>query len=290
MKNQKNKHTNKRSSPKAKRGNAQSRKGSKTLGTRRPTNTGTQTGRAQGVRKSEPKETKVQPTFRTANLFLYEVSCLKTTRELLKKDEIVITAIKTQGKVEEKHGKRQVLSKSQRGKTISVGKFKKGDKRKFRTPELLASISLGSNSQPWPRNYLATVIPTEKDKKGLGKIVNKVIDAIDKKASESLSKVISGAATAAASTVLTAAGAGAVAGNVVPLIGPVVVGAVSAGVAAAFVAIKKASEDDVFTPQKVSLKLAKRPEREGLVSGSKKTLTFKDFGSHYKVTIGWEIK
>jgi hypothetical protein len=70
------------------------------------------------------------PRFRNVNLRIHKVTCVKTTKEI-DKDEIVVTAIKTVGKVENKHGKKRVAGKSYKGKSTEFISYYKNIKQIF---------------------------------------------------------------------------------------------------------------------------------------------------------------
>jgi hypothetical protein len=223
------------------------------------------------------------PTFKTLRLMIDRIVADQTTREI-DKDEITLTAVVPLARKGD-GGKAKLESKSERGKTIGAGKFKKGDVRDFNPPRLLAEVPLGPRQGDWPRELHATVVMIEVDEGKLEPIIKQVIDAVDKEVGEMLAKAASAAATAVLSAAMTGAGAG----SPVPIIGPAVGAAVGAATAAAFIAIKKAQEDDPFHPKDVVARLASYPTRAGKLGGSDFTLKLtSEKGGVYRVIGYWE--
>lgn len=216
------------------------------------------------------RNSKSEPSFSKMYLRIHKVKCLKTTKEILKKDEIVIGAVKVVGQISEKRGKKIVTPKGKSGKSIRAGKFRKGTVQAFSPPRVIASFSYGGKTGGWPRKYPATLVLVEMDKGKLGSVINSAVKAIEKNA-------VKLATTLAAGAVAGAAG------------GPI---GAAAGAAAAMglSAIKKAKGHDVIGSKKSSVNLGKAPRKVGMIPNSKKELLFQGQGAKYKVTYSWAVK
>lgn len=220
-------------------------------------------------------------TFKYVTLRIHKIECVKTTKEL-DRDEIVLAAVKAEGKIVEQQRKQKLAGKAEKGKIVNAGKFKKGGTRNYRSPEVIARFKAGGSRREWPRYYVAALLMIEKDEGAIGTIVNSAVKSVEKEVTAALS-------TAASGAVLMAAGAGAAAGSVVPLVGTAIGAAAATATTLAFGAIKRARADDVFNPKHVQLRLPKFPGRAGMIDGSKKTVIYKGFKGRYKVTYSWAV-
>ena len=80
------------------------------------------------------------PQYESINLRINEIRCVTTTREI-DRDEIVVAAIKAEGSVEVRGGKRKLAGKAKAGENHSLGKFKKGDRQKYPKTKVLARFA-----------------------------------------------------------------------------------------------------------------------------------------------------
>ncbi len=236
---------------------------------------------AGGGTATVPRASSNAPRFSMVNLRVHEIRCVKTTKEI-DRDEIILSAIKTEGKVVGSGNRKKLAAKAEKGKLLDAGKFKKGDVRRYRRPRVLASFKAGSSRSGWPRYYYATLLMIEKDEGAIGTVVNAAVKAVEKEAKA--------AVTTASSAVATAAMAGLAAGSSVPLVGTAIGAAAGAAVGMAASAIKKSRQDDVFPPKAIHLRLPKFPRKAGLVASSKKTVVLKGFKGTYRVTYSWAVR
>ncbi len=223
-------------------------------------------------------------TFQFVDLRLHEVRCIKTTKEI-NADEVSVIAVKA-GAVANRAGrKNKLVAKASKGEQVSAGKFKKGDKRKFKA-RLLARFESGEGACDWPRNYLAVLTVVEEDEGKIGKVVNSVVELVGKQ----LTTATAGVASAASTAALAGVASGAALGTVVPFVGTAVGATVGAAVGLALGEIKKSHADDVFDPKKAALELDGFPDESGEIDGSRKTVSFKGFKGEYKVTYSWAVQ
>lgn len=240
----------------------------------------------RAVRRNLAKPRLVeQPTYESINLRINEIRCIKTTKEI-DRDEIVVAAVKAEGKLESTGGKLKLAARAEAGETHHLGKFKKGDHKKYPKTRVVARFSAGKPRQEWPRYYTAALLLIEEDEGAIGTVVNSAVRSVEKE----VKGAITAAASAAAVTTLSAVAAGAAAGSAIPIVGTALGAAAGAAVQLAFSEIKKARADDVFDPKHVQLRLDQFPTEPGEIDGSRKTKTFKGFKGTYKVTYSWAAR
>ena len=249
-------------------------------------NTGTN-GATRAVRKTITRAApsgavRAQPALTTLQLRIHKVVCEKTTRELLRKDDMSVAGIVAYGEVGGSQSRRKVSARARKGKTVALGKFGKNDVRSFSTPKVVAEHALGPTSADWPREYPAWLVLVEKDEGAVGKVVSTAVDIVDEK----VVSLVAGAA----STIAAGVAAGSALGTVCPGIGTAIGAGAGALTAAAMDALRKARHDEVFRLKSVVGKLAACPDTAGQLPGTRKTLTFRDHGGIYKVTLSWAVK
>ncbi len=237
--------------------------------------------RAGGRATNDRAGGRRQTALRHVKLRIHKITCVDDTREL-DKDEIVLTAIRTELTVREQRGNKTIASKSKRGKKIDAGKFKGGSVKTFSPPETIAKFPIGAASAEWPRYYPVTLLLIETDRGDVAKIVRDVIDAVD----DEVTQAVGTAAGAAAGAALAGAVSGGAAGSVVPVVGTAIGAAVGTAVGAALGAIGNSRADEVFPPKQLVGKVQRRPTAAGRI-GDKKTWTVSAFGGKYKVVYSW---
>lgn len=246
------------------------RRASSTHGARRPSSAPSGAVRAEG------------PTFKNLQLRIHKVVCEKTSREL-GKDEMTVAGIEAVAEVQGSGSRKSLKGKARKGKTVAVGKFRKGDEKVFQTPKDIANIPLGPHGGEWPRDFQAWVVMVESDEGALGKAVSAAVDAIDE-------KVVAYVSSAAA-TLATGLAAGAAIGSAVPLplLGSAIGAVAGAATAAIANALKNAKKDDVFPVRTAKHTVQRYPSKAGELRGSRETLTFNGHGGCYKVVVSWAV-
>ncbi len=238
------------------------------------------------ITRKEPVRGAVRadaPEFSSLQLCVHEVRGDKTTRELINADKITIAGIAAVTTVKNRGGKNTVEGGARKGKTLDLGKFRKGDKQKYKN-KVVATIPLGPRAGEWPRDFQSWVLMVELDQGAVGKVVSAAVDAIDE-------KVVAAVSTAVASLAASVA-AGSAIGSLLPLpgLGTALGAAAGAATAAVANALKNAKKDDVFPTRRARCSLDGYPRAAGEIAGSRKTLTFKGHGGVYKVVVSWVVK
>lgn len=244
---------------------------------------GKTSGTTPAPRATPPKHL----TFTKVELRIWEINCIKTTKEL-DKDEIILSAVQTEGRLSGEKGKFRVQGRARAGKTLAAQKFRKGDRAAFKPPELIAQFPLGEEGDKWPRSFFAVLVMIEKDEGAIGVCLNRVISVVDKELVKTITeKAAEEASTAIASTLATVGVGAAIGGLVVPLVGPLIGSAAGKAVSAALDEIKKAKADDVFPRQDIGHQMHKYPTKAGEII--RKTANFKAFKGHYRVVYSWVV-
>ncbi len=252
-----------------------------------------QKARAVRSRVQDNKPTRTSPppalqdhlSYESINLRINEIRCVTTTKEI-SQDNIVAAAVKAQSALESKGGKMKLAARAEAGDSHDLGKFKKGERKKYPKTRVVARFSPGMAKQEWPRYYVAALLLIEQDEGAIGAVVNSAVKSVEKQ----VAGAIRTAASAAATTTLSAVAAGAAAGSAIPIVGTALGAAAGVAVKLAFSEIKKARADDVFDPEHVELRLEKFPAEPGEIEGTRKTATFRGFKGVYKVTYSWAAR
>jgi hypothetical protein len=238
---------------------------------------------SNGAVRKQPEMRNDMPYFGMVNLRIHEIECIKSTKEI-DLDEIILAAIKVEGKLEKSAGKEKLAARAEKGEVLNAGKFKNGENRRYSPPRTVATIPSGGKDMGWPRYYYATLVMIEQDEGAVGKVVNEVVKSVEKEVAEVVSKAVSTAAVAA----LSGLAAGAAAGSTIPFIGTAVGAAVGTSIGLVASEIKKARKDDVFQPENVHLRLERFSEDGGQVEEPKRAV-FQGFRGHYVVTYSWAL-
>jgi hypothetical protein len=226
-----------------------------------------------GMDTAQADETDVagiQAATNTLNFNISRIKCVdETSPEWPGSDEIALAGVS----VDETGDTKKIPE------TYIGGGFDDGDQKLYRPAWRYHNFSL-LEGQVWPKTYLVSLIPAEKDHGGLSKVLDKAWEAIGKQVKQEIEK--------------------AVAGVLKPALGPVIAAAI--GKVAAWIVGQLAGwligglQDDIFPPYTARVTLPSATARWNYPNGQWGSPTsplqqahFYGHGGHYLLEYYWEL-
>lgn len=201
-------------------------------------------------------------------LRIHQVKCVEDTREA-GKDEISVGGVLTDF----------ATGATTPVQPLDLGKFAKGDVKKFDNPVRLPAFSL-QEGENFPKSYLAVVALSEIDFGGFSEFLNKLLDGL----ADELNVIVG--------LLVASIAAGAAAGSVLPAIGTIVGLVAGAVIGILFAFLKQVFADDIFPPETVTpVVLGSLTDRfaGNSLDSPPEVLVYLGFGGHYELTVSWHL-
>jgi hypothetical protein len=215
-------------------------------------------------------EMEAKPVTDNLAFYITEVKCVdETNPEWLGSDEIALAGV-TVDETGDTHkiGERKI-----------GGGFDDGDRRRYSPPWRYTNFNL-REGKLWPKAYVVTLIPAEKDQGGLSKVLNTIWQKVDDAVKKAIEKAVRDVLQAKLGPAIAAAIAKAAAWVVDKLVHWII----------------DAFKDDTFPPAVLSTSIPSYGARWtingkwGSVRSSLRHAHFYGHGGHYRISYYWQME